>query len=67
VITAGFDPLRDAGDAYAEALTAAGVDVTHRCEASLTHSFTVMGGISKEVRRAISRLAADVSDRLTTD
>jgi len=61
VISAGFDPLRDAGDGYARALAAAGVDVTHRCEGSLPHSFTVMGGISKEARRAISRLTDDVA------
>jgi len=62
VVTAGFDPLRDAGDAYAKSLQAAGVQVTHRCEAALTHSYTVMGGISKEARRAIGRLADDVAD-----
>jgi len=67
VVTAGFDPLRDAGDAHAEALAAAGVNVTHRCEASLTHSFTVMGGISKEARRAVGRLADDVAEGFAAD
>jgi len=65
VVTAGFDPLRDAGDAYAASLSAAGVQVTHRCETSLTHSFTVMGGVSREARRGIRRLTADVADRLS--
>jgi len=64
IVTAGFDPLRDAGDAYADALAAAGVEVRHRCEDSLPHSFTCMGGISREARRATTRLADDVADRL---
>lgn len=67
VTTAGFDPLRDAGDAYAKSLAAAGVSVTHRCEASLPHSFTIMGGISKEARRATGRLVQDVAGGFATD
>lgn len=67
VVTAGFDPVRDEGNAYAEALAAAGVSVTHRCEASLTHSFTVFGAISKEAGRAIERLADDVAAVLGVD
>ena len=61
VVTAGFDPLRDQGDAYAAALAAAGVAVTQRCEDSLPHSFTIMGGVSAEARRATDRLTDDVA------
>ena len=39
VITAGFDPLRDEGQAYAERLRAAGVDVAHREYAGQIHAF----------------------------
>ncbi|WP_141869439.1 alpha/beta hydrolase [Arthrobacter sp. SLBN-53] len=39
VVTAGFDPLRDEGRAYARALTAAGVPVDHREYGSLVHAF----------------------------
>lgn len=67
VVTAGFDPLRDEGDRYAGALAAAGVAVTHRTEGALTHSFTVFGGISKEARRAVGRLADDVAAVLGVD
>lgn len=64
VVTAGFDPLRDDGDRYATALAGAGVPVTHRVERSLTHSFTVFGGISREARRAVDRLTDDVASVL---
>jgi acetyl esterase len=39
VITAGFDPLRDEGQAYAERLRAAGVDVVHREYPGQIHAF----------------------------
>ena len=39
VLTAGFDPLRDEGNAYAEAMRAAGVTVDLREFGSLVHSF----------------------------
>ncbi len=39
VLTGGFDPLRDEGKAYAEALRAAGVTVDHRHFGSLIHAF----------------------------
>ncbi len=39
VITAGFDPLRDEGQAYAERLRAAGVAVVHREYPGQIHAF----------------------------
>jgi acetyl esterase len=39
VVTAGFDPLRDDGEAYADALRAAGVPVTYRCYDDMIHAF----------------------------
>ncbi|MEU7074632.1 alpha/beta hydrolase [Streptomyces narbonensis] len=42
VVTAGFDPLRDDGLAYAEALTAAGVPVTAHHYAGMFHGFLTM-------------------------
>ena len=44
VITAGFDPLVDQGEAYAKRLQAAGVLVTYRCYDSLAHGFTAFTG-----------------------
>jgi acetyl esterase len=44
VVTAGFDPLVDQGEAYARALKAAGVPVLYRCYDALGHGFTALGG-----------------------
>lgn len=44
VVTAGFDPLLDQGEAYARQLRAAGVPVVYRCYDSLAHGFTAFTG-----------------------
>jgi acetyl esterase len=47
VITAGFDPLKDEGRAYAERLREAGVPVAYRCYDGLVHGFiSLTGGIA---------------------
>lgn len=43
VWTAGFDPLRDEGAAFADRLRAAGVDVRTFCFADQIHGFASMG------------------------
>ncbi|UJR79061.1 alpha/beta hydrolase [Sandaracinus amylolyticus] len=55
VVTAGFDPLRDEGEAYAKKLGAAGVRVEVRCEESLVHGFFSMGGVIDAARTAVDR------------
>lgn len=52
VITAGFDPLRDEGEAYAGQLDAANVDVTYRCYEGMTHGFINLGGIIDKAHEA---------------
>ena len=53
IVTAEFDPLRDEGEAYAEALEAAGVTVESRRYDGLIHGFFDMGGLSPAAQAAI--------------
>ena len=49
VLTGGFDPLRDEGQQYVDAMRAAGVEVDHRLFGSLVHGFAnffPLGGAS---------------------
>lgn len=62
VITAGFDPLVDEGDAYAEHLKAAGVPTLHRCYDSLCHGFTAMGGAIPAADTACREIAGMVRE-----
>ena len=67
VATAGFDPLRDAGRAFAEALTAAGVDARLREHPSLTHGFLGFTGISSGADEAVAALHAELAALLAAD
>lgn len=58
VVTAGFDPLLDEGNAYADKLRAAGVPVEHVCEDGLIHGFINMVAIGRTAPRAVRRAAA---------
>ena len=62
--TAGFDPIRDQGNAFAHRLAEAGNEVTHFCFQSLTHSYLMFGRVSKEAERACETLAIALSERL---
>jgi acetyl esterase len=58
VVTAGFDPLCDEGEAYAEALKGAGLPVTYRRFDGQIHGFFNMGRIIADAGRLVT-LAAD--------
>jgi acetyl esterase len=60
VITAGYDPLRDEGAAYVEALTRAGVAVHHDENPSMIHGFFWMLGAIEHVRGAYDRAGQDL-------
>jgi acetyl esterase len=65
VLTAGFDPLRDEGNRYAEAMRAAGVTVDLREFGSLVHGFAnffpLGGGSTVATMETISAMRAHLS------
>lgn len=61
IVVAGFDPLRDQGTAYAEALRAAGRPVELLDEPALVHGYADFAGVVPAARRAVDRLVAAVA------
>jgi len=56
VITAEYDPLRDEGEGYADALQAAGVPVTMRRYDGMIHGFVSMPMLFPEADEAMERI-----------
>jgi acetyl esterase len=57
IVTAGYDPLRDEGDAYARKLRAAGVNVDHVSFGGMIHGFVPMGKLIDTGNRAVTLIA----------
>lgn len=64
VATAGFDPLVDEGDAWAERLRAAGTPVRHRRYPTLIHGFLSLAGAVDAARAAVDELCRDLVEML---
>ena len=58
VLTAGADPLRDEGNAYAARLQDAGVTVTTRTFPGQFHGFFTMGKLLQQANVAVSEIAS---------
>jgi acetyl esterase len=63
--TAGFDPLRDEGKAYADALARAGVKVHYVCHEHMIHHFYAMAGAIPYAQTALKAIGADIKAVLT--
>jgi acetyl esterase len=62
IIVAGFDPLRDEGIQYAEALIHAGNRVRLSNYESMIHGFLLMGGMVDAARRALAESASSLRE-----
>ena len=58
IITAEYDPLRDEGKAYADALAAAGVEVEHTMYPGMVHIFFQLGPDVDAATQAVDQVAA---------
>ena len=64
VCTAQFDPLRDEGEAYADALSAAGVATCRHHGQGMIHGYFGMGDASPAARAEAARVRADFKSLL---
>jgi acetyl esterase len=66
VLTAGFDPLRDEGRQYADALSAAGNRVQYVCFERQVHGFITMSKVLDEANTAVAVCAAVLRSALNS-
>jgi acetyl esterase len=64
VVTAGFDPLRDEGEAYARTLAEAGVPVELKRYPGFVHGFFNVVGVGRSTRAAVAEIAAKLKAAL---
>jgi acetyl esterase len=67
VLTAGFDPLRDEGRQYADALSAAGTRCEYVCFERQIHGFITMGRVIAEANTAVDLCAAALRRAFKSD
>ena len=64
VITAGYDPLRDEGEAYARRMREAGVTVDAVCFGGMIHGFVPMGRLIDTAFRGVTLIAGALRQTL---
>lgn len=67
VITAGFDPLRDEGDAYAARLAEAGVPVVHDRVEGAIHGFFGLSAVTPLAAEAVARAGEILANAMMLD
>lgn len=67
IATAGFDPLRDEGEEYAERLRDARVEVEHQRHGPLVHGYVQMGSAVGAAAAAMDDIAAALERGLQAD
>lgn len=60
IVTAGFDPLRDEGEAYADKLREAGVEVKQSHYDGMIHGFVSMIGALDKARESIDEMRREL-------
>jgi acetyl esterase len=66
IATAGYDPLVDEGDAWADRLRQAGTEVRHHRFATLIHGFLSLAGAVDAARAATDELCRDLVEMLSS-
>lgn len=61
IVTAGFDPLRDEAEDYAQRLQAAGVRVELRCHETMVHGAWNFAGVVADARRMVDEAVASLN------
>jgi acetyl esterase len=67
IITAGYDPLRDEGQAYGKKLQEAGVKVTLSCYPGMIHGFIRMAARLDAAKEALNEIAGRLREVFSTD
>jgi acetyl esterase len=65
IVTAGFDMLRDEGEAYARALNKAGTEAVLLCQEGMVHGFINMIGFSPAARQSFDSVLSTLKEKLT--
>ncbi|MFT5134881.1 MAG: acetyl esterase [Gammaproteobacteria bacterium] len=65
ILTAGFDPLKDEGEAYANKLKGGGVEVKYRCYEGMVHGFIAMPGAVDVAKNALLDAASYIKEQLS--
>jgi len=64
IMTAGLDPLCDDGEAFAQALQAAGVETQYRCYSGQMHGFAGATGFIRQADEAMAAAGAFLKNKL---